>query len=402
MDRLIYDRGELKLGLERMYRLMDCLGNPQNKVPVIHIAGTNGKGSTGIFIRTAFSKKGIKTGHYQTPAVFDPMDIISIDGQNITQSEFDSLECEINSLIDAKLADDRPTKFEIDTAIAFLWFERMRCDAAVIEVGLGGDTDATNVSDSTVAAVITSIGMDHMNLLGNTLAEIATHKAGIMRKNAPTITVAQTNEAMEALSKIADKLGTSLIVADTVRMKTKYQEINAGLAIEVINQLSDMWPCLKEYDEALLTEIFESAVCFGRFFTVGEAPLFIVDGAHNVPAAIRLKETLDDRFGNEKLIFVTGAFSDKEYVKAIGIVTANADRVYTVKAPGGRGVPAKRLAEELEENGLTAIACQSVGAAVKAACRSALIKKEPIIAFGSLSWLKEAKESYDSWKQSFS
>lgn len=415
--KIIYDRGEIKLGLENMDSLMALLGHPENDVPAIQIAGTNGKGSTGLMIGKILEATGLKVGYYQTPAVSDPMEIIRIGNRCIKEATFEKLKNQIAKKV--KKAEVNPTKFELDTAVAFTYFSKRKCDVSIIEVGLGGDTDATNIVRNTIASVITPIGMDHMEYLGDSIEEIAGHKAGIIKK-APTVVARQSEQALNVIKKVATANNSMLYIADALAedgswngiegirlgLKGSYQYINAGTALTAIEALKASWKPLESVDREMLTKAIKKGLknikLFGRFTVHKGNPELVIDGAHNEPAAYRLAEAVERKYPDRPRIYVTGAFKDKDYVKTLSIVLKDPKLVVTLKAPGPRGLEEEKLAAEVEKLGMQAIAVQTVAEAIELACDEALkIKNERpvIIAFGSLSWLKEAEESYEAWKE---
>lgn len=396
---LIYNRGEIKLGLERIDRLMKLLGEPQKKIPVIHIAGTNGKGSTGAFLNSLLCRSGLRVGYYQTPAIYEALEIISVNGKNISQRRFDALKNKIDGLIDEKMSDDRPSKFEIDTAIAYLYFYEKKCDVSIIETGLGGRTDATNVASEKILSIITNIGRDHMEYLGDTISEIAGHKAGIIEERVPVLTQPQTDEAMAVIAAEAKEKEAELFIAAEYPW-TGYQSINAGAAINAYELVCDRLSVAKRLKDTEIQDALENTRLFGRFMRLGDKPTFIIDGAHNLPAAEMLKAAIAREYMGKSFIYIVGAFSDKEYIKTISCVIAgNAVKVYAIKAPGKRGVEAEVLAAELNKCGYNTVP-SDIETAVNSACNEA-DDKTVIVAFGSLSWLREAKEAYDNWKQNF-
>lgn len=422
-------RDEMDLGLLRMERLMRALGDPQRRVPVIHVAGTNGKGSTCTFIAAMLKEMGIRTGLYCSPAVYDPLEIIQTDGKNISETDYRKLFEELSEM-GAQLSDDEgscPTIFEIQTAMAYTYFFRTGCEIAVIECGLGGDLDATNVTDSTVAAVFTPISLDHTALLGGTLAEIAGHKSGIMKRGVPVFTAAQEPEVMQVLREKARALGCALHTAPLPRAKLgadgccrlalldgacctlglagSYQAENAMLAVDVLCELcrqADGGPA------GLSEETFWQAVraglqnarLFGRMECIGHEPDIILDGAHNPGAARRLRQALSEAYHDTPRIFVMGAFSDKDYMQVARIVIEHEICVLALRAPGARGEEAQVLSEKLR--GITPFAAGAytdIDEALAAALqRAASYHQEKgiypvIVCFGSLSWLAAAKDA---------
>ena len=189
------------LGLDSIENLMHELGDIQEQLKIIHIAGTNGKGSTGAYLERVLIEAGYRVGRYSSPAVFDPMEVWRINLQSMSHEEYadimEQVKCACDRMVEKGM--EHPTIFEVETAMAFLYFYQKKCDYVLLEVGMGGRTDATNLIKKPVCSVITSVSMDHMQFLGNTLTEIAQAKAGIIKKDCPVVTILQKAEAMEAI-----------------------------------------------------------------------------------------------------------------------------------------------------------------------------------------------------------
>lgn len=209
------------LGLESIRNLMHELSDVQETLSVIHIAGTNGKGSTGTYLSAALMEAGYQVGRYTSPAVFSPLEVWQINGTNITEEEYANMVSQVKNACDILVSKGlpHPTVFEVETAMAFLWFSQKKCDYVLLETGMGGSTDATNVITKPICSVLTSISMDHMQFLGNSLEEIAEAKAGIIKKGCPVVTVKQKPDAMEVIEETAKKLDAKLLVADPGKAK---------------------------------------------------------------------------------------------------------------------------------------------------------------------------------------
>lgn len=424
-------RDEMDLGLFRMEKLMEALGHPEQGVPVIHVAGTNGKGSTCAFLASILHEAGLHVGLYQSPAVFDPLEIIQVDGKNISEKDYQQLFGEISRL-SIQLEEEgfaQPTVFEVQTAIAYTCFFRSGCDAAVIETGLGGDLDATNVTGSTIAAVFTPISLDHTKLLGETPAKIAAHKSGIMKSRAPAFTAEQASEVMQVLSERAGKLGCTLYTAQQpsravlgadhccrlafpgvaecrLGLPGSYQAGNAALAVTVLQTLrAQKCGILSELQEDAWAEAvrrgLQRASLSGRMECIGHEPDIILDGAHNPGAAVRLRQALSDIYPDTPRIFLMGAFADKDYMKVAQTVIEKEICVQALQAPGARGETAEVLLKKLR--GITPFA-QAAHIDTTEALRDVLQKAQDyqmkrgvwpvIVCFGSLSWLAQAKQAY--------
>ena len=308
-----------------------------------------------------------------------------------------------------------PTVFEIETAVAFVWFARKNVDIAIIEVGMGGDRDATNVISKPLLSVITSIGMDHCEYLGKTVSEIAARKAGIIKKDCPVVSALQENAASEVIERFCDEAGVPLITADPkeaeileegylfqrFRLDNKEYRIglsgvhqiqNAVLAVRAAEILRGREFMISE--EALKRGL-ENTRLNGRFETIMSEPLFIIDGAHNPPAAHALAESLVKYFPEKAghFIFIIGMFRDKDYHEVLRLTCHLADRIYTIETPGNRrACPAEKLCEAaaLYVHGGSVEAMKSIEDAVRSSLKTAS-PDDVIVCFGSLSFLASVK-----------
>lgn len=401
------------LGLDTIRNLLNELGNPQDDLSFIHIAGTNGKGSVLAYLSSIFCAAGYRTGRYISPTVMGYLERIQIDGRWISEDVFAELVEEVQRAVARMEAEGKqsPTVFEIETAIAFLYFKRAHCDLIVLETGLGGALDATNIVSNVKAAVFTSISRDHMGVLGNTLEEIAANKAGIIKPGGLVISAPQEPEVQEVIKKYAEEKGCSLrfsqpekirIETETYRGQTfsykEMRELSIRLAgrHQLLNAIT-AWETAQALgiSEEAIREGLQKAEWIGRFTTICEEPLFLVDGAHNVDAAKRLRESVETYFPGKRLICIMGVFRDKEYEAIVKIMMPLAKQVYTVDLPDtDRTLPAETLKqtwdEMLQKAGIS-VRVQAAGAvetAVKLAMADAK-KEEIILAFGSLSYLGE-------------
>jgi dihydrofolate synthase/folylpolyglutamate synthase len=322
--------------LERMQELVASLGNPQNTYPSIHVAGTKGKGSVCIFCATALKEAGYRVGLYTSPHLDDYAERIQINGEFIPHAHLVEMVEEIKPYV-ATIPE--LTTFEITTALAFLYFAKQKVDAAVIEVGLGGRLDATNVV-SPLVSVITSISYDHTLLLGNTLKEIAGEKAGIIKTGVPVVSSPQVEEARVVIEQIAQQRGTKLI---QVGRDVLYKEISHSLTGQTISVWSEggfvnsseiTIPLLgshqaanaatayaslmvfdqigQKVDQQALQRGFSKAFWPGRFEIVQDDPPVILDCAHNRDSALKLGNTLSEYFPGKRVVLVFGASEDKD------------------------------------------------------------------------------------------
>lgn len=412
------------LGLDTIRELLCELGNPQDSLKFLHIAGTNGKGSVLAYTSTILSEAGYRTGRYVSPTVVSYLERIQVDGAWIDEDAFARLtEIVQNAIAHMETAGKpTPTVFEVETAIAFLYFKEKNCDIVVLECGLGGELDATNIIKNTVCAVFASISRDHLGVIGNTLAEIAQTKSGIIKPGCTVITTVQKPEVLQILKMQADKNGCSLFVADkaeavvseesfmgqTITYKDfenmhcplagRYQLDNAVLALEVIRQLPALgYPLSAEAIRRGLEKTFWP----GRFTLLMQKPLFFIDGAHNEDAARRLRESAEAYFPGKRFIYIMGVFQDKEYEKIAAIMGPLAKSVHTVSLPDkNRTLPAPRLAKVMKENCPADVPVQTENS-IPEAVRSALTEAgdgDIILSFGSLSYLGRIMETVDTYK----
>lgn len=402
-------------GLTNIINLCKKLGNPQNDLKFVHIAGTNGKGSTLAYISTVLKEAGYRVGRYVSPTIFEYRERIQVNERMISK---DAL-CRHLENIQAAIAEleaegqPHPTPFEIETALGFLYFKEKKCDIVVLETGLGGTLDATNLITTTIVSVIASVSMDHMAFLGDTLAEIAENKAGILKNGIPVVTMEQKPEAMQVIERKAKELHCELTVAlETEASKIRYgvekqkfdykeykgleiglagkcQIANAVLAVEVLRVLAKNGFPIKEQ---ALRDGLKKTVWRGRFSVIAKKPLFIVDGAHNEDAAIKLADSIRFYFTNKKIIYIMGILKDKEYEKIIANTAPYAEQIITVTTPKNpRALPAYELAKAVKDYHPNVTAVDSLQEAVEMSYLLA-DKDSVIIAFGSLSYLGELIE----------
>lgn len=411
------------LGLDTIRNLMHELNDVWKELQIVHIAGTNGKGSVCCFLASVLKEAGYRVGQFNSPAVFDMREVYRINGEMISEEEYANCMEAVASACDAMVEKGlaHPTVFEIETAIAFLWFYQKSCDIVLLEVGMGGSTDATNLIEKPLCSVLTSISMDHMDFLGNTLEEIAKVKAGIIKENCPVVSAKQQPEVMAALKEqsleknadlyvVAEYLDESVKLQDSslcymypgfgyieLGMNGNYQIANSALAIEVL-------ACLRRKGYSISDEVIfkglKQAKWKGRFECISKKPYFIMDGAHNTDAAMQLKESLRKQFSNKKKIGIMGVMADKPYREMLDILLPEFDRIYTVTPDNPRALAASKLAEVIseitqKEHESVGVASNSVGQAVQMAVEEAEkdLSNTVIVAFGSLYYLAEVKKA---------
>ena len=408
------------LGLDNMKELLDRLGNPQKDLKFIHISGTNGKGSCLAYLSTILSGAGYKTGRYISPTLDTYRERIQVDGEYINK---DSLASHVTAI--AKATEDMkkdnagtPTLFEVETVLAFLYFKEKKCDIVVLETGLGGSLDATNIIDTSILEIIMPISLDHKDFLGDTLEKIAEQKAGIIKNNTKVISAIQPKEAAEVIEKNCKEKNCTLTIAnpDEITIKSQsikkqvfdykmynniaislpgsYQPQNAIVAIEAIEALRELGYSLSQED---ILKGFEATVWKGRFTVLSEDnPVVIMDGAHNVAGAKELMKSLELYFNDKKYIYVFGVFSDKEYEEIINITAKRAEHIITVQTPNNpRALSAEELRDEVIKVNKSCEASETIDEAVRKAIKMTREDKERILViFGSLSFLGEAEQAF--------
>lgn len=400
------------LGLDTMRHLMAKLNNPQDKVKFIQVAGTNGKGSTAAYLTSILSEAGIKVGRYTSPAVFSSTEQYFACGSCISESEYAKGVTAVAEAA-ASLDGEIPTAFEQETALAFWYFAQKGCELAILEAGLGGDMDATNIVTTTVCSIITSISMDHCRILGNKISEIAAHKAGIIKPGAPVICIEQKEDAMEPIRAAAKAADTSLyeVHRDEVRqifsdkresivffrefenlhlkMLGSCQPENAALAVQAASVLSRSYPIEKKH----IYDGIEKTRWGGRFELHSGSPDIILDGAHNPDGIRRLRESVNQMFGAVPICYVCGVLADKDYEKEIEILFGRASNVFTVTPPSPRAMKSTDLKAAIKERfpQLKVISFDSEDG-IEKAMEAAVSQNNPVVVCGTLTILARVKE----------
>ena len=439
MNQFLEETGKsgLILGMESMERLCEKLGNPQNSGQIIHIAGTNGKGSTGAFLEQALLALGYKVGRYTSPAVFCYEEIYKINDVPITPKRLAQVMEQVKSACD-RIEEEgfpHPTRFEVETAAAFLYFEQEQCEFTLIEVGMGGKTDATNVIAKPVVSVITSISMDHMKFLGETLPEIAEMKAGIIKPGCPVVALQQKEEVNRVLSRKIEEEnrvtatglpgsdGTEVVGPDNLLfwadpenfpIKTMAldsmvvelpghgpvklsvsgtcQQENLACAFTALQVLNQRGYIDLRNGFASLRRSWEKMVWPGRFETICKQPLCIIDGCHNPDAADKLAHTIEELLGEYHIRFVIGVLGDKDYEGIFSRVLPKGEQAYCITPRNTRGLD-KAVLGKVAANYLPKVTCcENVEEAMKKAMESCTEEKDMVLVFGSLSYLGEVKE----------
>lgn len=413
-------------GLESIRSLMARLGNVQEQLTVIHVAGTNGKGSICAMLASILQAAGYRTGVYASPAVFEPEEIMRVNGKYISKEVFTELVQKVQAacMDMQKEGLPHPTVFEVETAIAFCFFKKEDCDLVLLETGLGGAMDATNLISHPLCSVLSSISMDHMALLGQTLEEIAAAKAGIMKPGCPCVSSEQPPEVTVVLKKAAAEIGSQLRIADnscirsfsfdgeksrfeadtgwidsclcgTLALSGACQKENLSCVLEVIRLLKEQ--NMRITREAVLEGLLHVRLP-GRFEKISDKPDFYIDGAHNEGAARSLQETVIRCFAGRRVVYMIGVFADKEYEKLLQIMLPYAAQVFTVTPRHERALDGKKLEQTAKKmhSSVTFVPdiMQAAELAAKAAGRTGVV-----LAFGSFSYLGELKAGWKKTKK---
>ena len=399
------------LGLEPVKNLCELLGNPQDKLNVIHIAGTNGKGSILAYLESILIEGGYKVGKYSSPTLFSYLERFKINGENMREEEFASYFSKVEECLCRmqKLNTPLPTAFEVETAIAFEYFFDKKVDVVLLETGMGGRLDATNIVKCPVCTVIASVDMDHMAFLGSTLEEIAREKAGIIKESVPVvISPNQKEDAKRVMKQIADKKNAPFFQGEVPTIsdyslekqcfyfagnKKKQYEIsllgthqpeNASCALKVLEVLRETFPV----EEDKISEGLRKTKWKARFEILQKEPLVIRDGAHNENAALRLKESLQKYFTKPQFIYIMGVLKDKEYEKIIDIMAPMAKLVYVITPKNERALTAEELKCAWSQYGKNVVVVEDAKEAFHMALRD-YQGESGILCFGSLSFMSE-------------
>ena len=411
----ISELAKAEFNLDRMFALMDELGNPQKKYPIIHVAGTKGKGSVASLCASALKAAGYRTGLYTSPHLWDYTERIQINGEPISHGELIDLVEEIKPAV-AKIP--KLTTFEITTALGFLAFAKQDVNAAVVEVGLGGRLDATNVVIPNVS-VITSLSYDHMAVLGNTLAEIAGEKAGIIKPGVPVVCAPQTDEALQVVERIAKERNSPLTLVGKDIMFKRFSSSLDGQELEVTHAQSTVrlkipllgahqvenaaiaYAALKvseiPMNEAALQEGFSQVTWPARFEVLRREPPVVIDSAHNRDSSRRLRETLDEYFPDVPVILLFCALEDKDITGILEELKPRLESVVATRADHPRAPSAEWMADQVRKADIPVEAVSPVSAALERALDLAgtqkLVLSAGSVAFAgevSLTWQKRS------------
>lgn len=373
-------------GLSRTSELLERMGHPERKLNFIHVVGTNGKGSTSAMLASVLQEAGYVTGLYTSPYLWRFHERIRVDGAEITDDELGEATEYVKHF--AEGMEDHPTEFELVTCIALEHYRRKGCRLVVLEAGLGGRLDSTNVIPAPEVVAVTNIGLDHTEQLGDTVEKIAAEKAAVIKAGCETVLYEQEESVTEVVAAVCRAQGVPLTIADFAALHTiedsregqrfdygaykdivipllgAHQQRNAAVALEVASALNrGGW----SIPEEAIRRGLEKTQWPGRFEILERAPWFVVDGGHNPQCAGTVAANLDAYFPGEKAVFLLGVLADKDYAGLIGQIADKAGAFVTVTPDSPRALPAAKLAEYLKRYGLPVTACAGITEGVERA-----------------------------------
>ena len=389
-----------RLGLERTRELLEKLGDPQKRLKFVHVAGSNGKGSTCAMLDAILRAAGYRAGLYTSPYIQDFCERIRVNGENIPGDDLARLTGRVREIAEAM--DDHPSQFELVTALAMEYFAEQGCDIVVLEVGMGGALDSTNAIDAPEVAVITNIGLEHTEYLGDTLEKIAATKAGIIKPGCSCVCYDGAPEVTAVIKRVCAEKNLPLRVADYGKVEPLGQSLdgqeflwngseyrlallgahqlhNAAVVIETIAALRERgWNISEEAVQAGLQGVQWPA----RLEVINRQPLVILDGGHNPQCAEALAASLRELLPNKKVVFLLGVLRDKDYPRMMEMLLPFAQEFICLTPFSDRALPADELAAYLTARGTRARGCDNVEAGLRAALEAA--DGVPVVAFGSL------------------
>ncbi|MGO1369184.1 MAG: bifunctional folylpolyglutamate synthase/dihydrofolate synthase [Senegalia sp. (in: firmicutes)] len=407
-----------KLGLDNIRKLLELLDNPHEKLKFIHIAGTNGKGSTTTFISSILTESGYNVGTFTSPYLEVFNERIKINDRNIENNRLSEVTEKVKIKVQMMLDEgyNHPTEFEIVTAIAFVYFLEEKVDMVVLEVGLGGRYDSTNIINNPLISVITSISMDHMDILGDTIEKIAYEKAGIIKENSMVISYPQVEGAKNVLLNVSKEKNSNISFLDFNSIKIdeyndsgglfsfshqgnlysdlkinligKYQIYNASLAIKTLLILNDMKKI--NISEENIKNGLKNAKWMGRLEIISNNPKVIIDGAHNEEGAKSLVSNIKKIFDYNKLILVMGMLEDKDIDKILSIISPYADSIIATEPRVPRALSSEELVERIEKFNKNVVSEKDIKKAIDLAYKK-YNKRDLIVISGSLYLIGEVR-----------
>ena len=400
-------------GLGRTNTLLGLMGDPHKKLKYVHIAGTNGKGSTAAMTASILRKAGYKVGLYTSPYIYRFNERMQINGEQIPDQELADITEWVKPL--AQSMAESPTEFELVSCIAFEYFYRNNCDIVVLEVGMGGALDSTNVIPCPEVAVITNIGLDHTDVLGKTVEEIALTKSGIFKENGAAVVYRGTEGVEAVFEKVCAEKNVSLKKANFEGLKLHshgltgqvfdcgdrkalelpllgdHQLHNAAVVLGVIDTLQEKgWKITEDH----VREGLKTVSWPGRFDIMRNDPLFIIDGGHNPQCIEALVKNIQDYLAGKKVIVLTGVLADKDYADMYKPVMPLVQEFVCITPPNPRRLPAEKLAEYLTAAGTTATPCGSTKEGVLTAMEKAG-DDGVVLCFGSLYSIGDIRDALE-------
>ncbi len=393
-------------GLDNIKELLKRLGNPEKDLKCLHIAGTNGKGSIFAFLQEIMIENGLTVGRYVSPTIFDYLERFQINKNYMLKENFSELLTRVSEVIREMMQDgfSSPTSFEIETAIAFLYFKEKNVDYVLVECGMGGRLDATNVLENPVVTVMASISYDHMQFLGESLEKIAGEKAGIIKPGSICVSYPQKPEVSKVLREYCAKINATYVEVDknnidvieenieksdfsykgeeySISLMGKHQIYNASVAVEVAKRIFS-------FRRDSIDKGLKDTKWYGRMTKVCDRPYIFVDGAHNEKAWSMLSNTINKHFTNREIIYIIGVLKDKEYDKMVDILKDTMSYAIAITPDTPRGLDKNVLANLLLVNGVPADTAEDCKDAISKAIFKA-DKEDVIMVCGSLSFIGE-------------
>lgn len=403
-----------KPGLDRIRALCQALGDPQDKLKFIHVAGTNGKGSFCAMTASMLQAAGYRTGLFTSPYIVDFNERMQINGENISEAELIELVETVRPVADAM--EDRPTEFELITALAFLYFAKHDCDVVVLECGLGGRLDATNIITTPILSVITGIALDHTAILGDTVEQIAGEKAGIIKQNVPVLWCGDDEVAARVIRKQAQDKHAPVYTVPRQELMLhamtlegtdfdfghykqlhlpllgSYQPHNAAGVLCAIDLLNDLGLTVREED---VRRGLQTVRWPARFEIIHRHPLIIADGGHNPEGIDGAVGSIRAYFGDRKVGIVTGVMADKDYRYMAGRMAEVTEQVFCLTPNNPRALPATEYAAVFASLGVSAVATHSVQEALTKAVAWAKQTGAPLVCLGSLYMYGEIRKALE-------
>lgn len=398
-------------GLVNVKELLRRLDNPQNKLKCLQIAGTNGKGSVFAFVQEVLLAAGYRIGRYISPTIFDYRERFQINKEYIPEDKFTEILAKVSVIVEEMEREGiyAPTAFEIETAIAFRYFYEEKVDFALIECGMGGLSDATNVIDTPFLTVFSSVGMDHMSFLGNSVSEIAKNKAGIIKHSGVCVSYPQRNEVKKELNSVCKEKNAEIYYVDEDEIYIDNMDINGSkfsygncqyeISLLGEHQIYNAVTAIKIFDiikekrglnikKDYVTEGLRMTSWPGRMTKVSDNPLTFVDGAHNQDGWLSLKNSVNKYFTNKKIIYIMGVLKDKEYTHMVDILKDTMNSVIAITPDNPRGLSKEKLAEIIAGCKIPVFCAESADEALRLA-RDKSDSDSVIMISGSLSFIRE-------------